>query len=215
MAKLFRVSFHSTSTTGVAYVSTYHYVVRPAGGFTDTGDASNLRDALSGTLPAQYRGVLPNWITVQTMLVAEVLPPGSTDVPDESSFTVGLNGQQSTTGDQLPIPLCVLVGIYSNAAVRSGHGRTFYPHPGNASLLDSAGNWDMASTVFATSYPTLLNSLKSNWTVDLSGTPDATASQVIYSRTRHARGDDSYYFDVSSWTIRTVPHWLRSRATAP
>jgi hypothetical protein len=49
------------------------------------------------------------------------------------------------------------------------------------------------------------------------GTPpfETTIRPVIYSRTRHQRGQSPFTFNLSGATVKVQPTWLRSRATAP
>lgn len=215
MAKLWRAAYHSTHSSGVQAVNVFHFVDRPASGFDSTGSAGAVRDALNTALTAKYRLCIANTWTVQSLTVAEVLPPTSTDVPDAASATIGSVGSITTSGDQLAPPITPLVTFYSNAAIRSGHGRCFMPNPGNAAVLNSSGNWDLTAAPFAVAYPDFLTALRSAMHPDVPVDPDSTLSQVIYSRTRHAAGLSQYYFDVSSATLRAAPHWLRSRMTAP
>ncbi len=215
MAKLWRVSYTSTNAGGVQAVNVFHFVDRPASGFTTTGSAAAVRDALNTALTTLYRLCIANTWTVGALVVAEVLTPGSTDVPEEASITIGSVGSITTSGDQLPPPICPLVTFYTNAAIRSGHGRCFMPNPGNAAVLAASGAWDITAAPFAAAYPNFLTALRSAIHPDVPVDPDSTLSQVVYSRTRHARGDSQYYFDVVSANLRLQPHWLRSRMTAP
>ena len=157
--------------------------------------------------------MLPTNVTVQSLVVREELAPGSTAVPEEASQTIGLAGTLSTSGDMLPPAMCILASFYTNAAVRSGHGRMFIPGCGPSANLASTGLWD-TSTALWTAVAAFLDELKTNHGAGLFGT-DFTAHQVVYSRTRRAAGASAYWFDVSSYTRRAAPHWLRSRLTSP
>lgn len=214
MAKVFRCAYNSDQATGVRYVNTFHVVARP--GF-DGSEASSaaVRDALHTALTTKYRAVLPTDVTVQSLVVREELAPTDSGVPDEASQTIGLAGTLALSGDRLPIPLCALATFYTNAAVRSGHGRMFLPNPGQAANLQSTSLWDTGTAWFGTALPAFLNELKANHSAAIAGHSDATCSQVIYSRTRRGRGDAAYYFDVVSYVVRQQAHWLRSRMTAP
>lgn len=215
MAKLWRAAYTCTHSNGVQAVNVFHFVDRPDALSTITGSAGAVRDALHAGLTTKYRACIADKWTVNTLVVSEVLSPTSTDVPDQSSVTIGLAGTVLTSGDQLPIPVCPLVTFYSNAAIRSGHGRVFMPNPGNASALASNGNWDLAGTPFTTPYTNFTTQLRAAMNPDVPDGPDSVLSQVVYSRTRHGAGLAQYYFDVQSSTLRALPHWLRSRMTAP
>lgn len=152
--------------------------------------------------------------TVQALVVREELDHADTSVPDEASATIGLAGTLSGSGDKLPVPVCTLVTFYTNAAVRSGHGRMFLPSPGYASALDGTGLWDSSGAYWTTALPAFLDELVNAHSTG-SGNAGHDLSHVVYSRTRRTAGLPEYYFDVESYTKRRQPHWLRSRATAP
>lgn len=192
-----------------------HYISRESALNESPGSMAEIRDALATALSPPYRACIANAWTLKSIVVSEVLPPGSTDVPEQASNSYSLRGSITATGDQLPVPVTPLVTWYSNAAIRSGHGRSFLPSPGNASYLAASGNWDTAAAWYTTTVPAFITAARSNITVDVSGGLDATASLVVYSRTRHERALDEYYFDVVSGVLRPAPHWLRSRSTAP
>jgi len=212
---VWRCSYNSTHSSGVQYVNTFHVVVRddPVSLLSPTADA--VRDALHSALTTKYRNCLPSDVTVNKLVVREELTPGSTAVPAESSQTIGLAGTLALSGDRLPIPLCALITLYTNAAVRSGHGRMFLPNPGQAANLQTTSLWDTGTTWYGTNVPAFTAELKAHHSVSVVGNPDSTAALVVYSRTRRARADADWYFDVTSIVQRTAPHWLRSRMTAP
>jgi hypothetical protein len=48
------------------------------------------------------------------------------------------------------------------------------------------------------------------------GTIDIThVNPVVYSRTRHQRGEDPHAFRVTSATANTKAHWLKTRMSTP
>lgn len=213
MASLFRCALHSQHSSGVDIVNTWH--VRTDDGALGLFDASaaDVADALTDVLVTPYRACMTAAYTLLSLSATEVLPPGSTDVPDTSGNTIALAGTQTTTGDQLPVPTCLLATIYSSAAIRSGHGRIYLPGGVAASSLNASGRWDPASGTW-TAAGTFLTALIAGhgWTAWLGS---ETIKAVVYSRTRHAANLSPYYFDASTYTRRDAPHWLRSRATAP
>lgn len=213
MASIWRCSYEVDHSTGVRFVNTFHVVVHDSSLVLGGGSAAQVRDVLHSALTTKYRAILPTNCTVQALVVREELAPGSTAVPEEASQTIGAAGTLSTSGDMLPPPTCILATFYTNAAVRSGHGRMFLPGCGPAANLTSAGTWDTTTTLW-TALAAFLDELKTNHGAGIFGT-DFTAHQVIYSRTRRAAGASSYWFDVQSYVRRQQPHWLRSRLSAP
>jgi hypothetical protein len=178
-------------------------------------NAAAVADAIAAAYTTELRAVLAAAWTVVAVVVTEVLDPDSTAVPAQGSHSVNLAGTQTSAGDQLPPPSCPLLTFYTNAAVRSGHGRIFLPSSGPASNLDGSGNYDTSATFYVTTLPALRTKLLADVHVTDGVLVDQDLSLVVYSRTRHARGDDDFYFDVTSIAQHPQLHWLRSRATAP
>jgi hypothetical protein len=212
MATVWRCSYESTRA-GVTVVNTFHEVARPDAG-SDDPSADTVRDVLTAALNTKYRAVLPTDATLQSLTVREELPPGSTDIPRESVATIGLAGTRTITDTNLPMSMTLLATIRTNAAVRSGHGRLFMPLPTQQNCLTAQGIWQVTNAYWIASgaFMAELN-LNHNWTV--LGVPSGHLATVVYSRTRRARGDAFYYFDMTAYVLRPAPHWLRSRSTAP
>ena len=213
MATPYRAAYLSDHSSGVRFVNTWHVVGDAGAGGTDP-NAATVRDALHGALTAKYKACLPPTVQLQSLVVREELHPTSTDVPEESAQTINQPGTLTTTGDTLPVPTCMLATLYSNAAIRSGHGRFFLPACVAAANLTSAGLWDTTVGYWDSTTKAFFDQLiQDQNSGGILG--DWTLRPVIYSRTRRAQNISTWYFDVTSYTRRTQPHWLRSRMTAP
>jgi hypothetical protein len=212
MATVWRCSYESTRA-GVTVVNTFHQVARPDPG-ADDPSADTVRDVLTAALNTKYRAVLPADATLQSLTVREELDPSSHDIPRESVATIGLAGTRAVADTNLPAMMTLLATIRTNAAVRSGHGRLFLPLPTEQAALTGGAIWRTTNAfwIACTAFMTELNN-NHNWTV--LGVPSGHLSTIVYSRTRRQRGDAAYYFDMTAYILRTVPHWLRSRSTAP
>lgn len=217
MSKLWRAAWNYThNASGVKATNVVHFVVRDAGGALSTSSADEVRDALHGKFSTPFRSVIGNIWKQDTLVVTEVLAPGSTDIPEQSTEAIGTNGSISVSGDLLPVPSCTLVTLRTNAAIRSGHGRLFLINPGAAANLDSTGKYDPLTAYWVTTLPALLADLDDDVAVENGIYADGTGHIVVYSRTRHALpGPPDYYFDVQTATAHLELHWLRSRMTAP
>lgn len=213
MAQVYRCSWNSDTDTGVRIVNVFHVVSRPQGIENNAESAAAVRDALIAALKTKYKATLQTDCILQSLVVREELAPDDTSVPDEASATIAEAGTQVPSGDRLPWGCCLLATLYTNAAVRSGHGRQFLSPGISASALTASKTWDTASTAW-TNAGTYLAELIAGHSTGTEPTGH-DLSCVIYSRTRRARGDAQYYFDVVSYTRRQQPHWLRSRMSAP
>ena len=214
MPQLYRAAYVSTHSSGVRYVNTFHVVARSQEFTTGDESAAGVRDALHTALTTKYRALLGTDVQVETIVVREELAPGDTTPPDEASTTINLAGTFALTTDRNPPALCTLATFYTNAAVRSGHGRMFLPSSPQPADLDTNGSWQTNRAYWTTTLPAFLNELKAEHTTGNQGAGH-TLSQVVYSRTRRAAADPFHYFDVTSYTVRQLAHFLRSRTTAP
>lgn len=215
MARLWRWAYNSDHNSGVRIVNTGYVVTTEDFGGGGDGSAAQVRDALHGALTTKYRAMLAADFTVQSLVIREQLKPGDTDVPEEAAQTIASAGTSTGTGDRLPLGCCMLVSIYTNAAIRSGHGRRFVYPGGYASALTSAGIWDPSGGGIWAAVAAFEDEAKLTHSVDTGFGTTATAHPVVYSRTRHGLNLDPWYFDITSYTRRPQPHWLRSRMTAP
>jgi hypothetical protein len=98
-------------------------------------------------------------------------------------------------------------------AIRGGKGRMFMPPAYYSAAAASNGTW-LSSNSYWTTMVTFLTELLST---HHSGTTDLGHNlvPVLYSRTRRARGETNYAFDLTGYRLRTKQHFLRSRTTAP
>lgn len=215
MARLFKFSLHGHFDNGVVTSNTISVVARPPTGRDVEATASEVATALTSAWFTVYRNAVPNTWHSDGNVCREILPPGSTDVPEEAAVASSLAGLITTSGDQLPTPICTLLTLYTNAAVRSGHGRIFLPNPGNASLLAATGVWDSTTSYWTTALVNLAAAIVAGTTYPVTAYPDGNISAVIYSKARHEANLDQYYFDVNGYNRRAAPHWLRSRMTSP
>lgn len=211
MAKVWRCSYESV-LLGTTFVNTFHVVARTPALTADAG-ADEVRDTLHAALTTKYRACLKTAYTLNSLTVREELAPGDTSIPAESVQTIGLAGTLGGGDTLLPLSMVQLVTFRTNAAVRSGHGRMFMPSSRASADLDANALW-LATNPYWTNVTAFCNELKTHHDMGILGA-DGTLAQVVYSRTRRARGDADYYFDVTAFVQRNKPHWLRSRATAP
>lgn len=209
--KVWRCSYQS-SMSQVLIVNTFHVVTRRAVALSDDVTAAAVRDALHTALTTKYRALMPNTVSVDLLDVREEVDPAGSAIPEEATQTIGLLGTRAVGTFGEPIGLSQVVSFKTNAAVRSGHGRMWLPVI-DKDTLTTTGVFTTTGA-FATAITAFFDELKSNHGITIA-LDSWIASQVVYSRTRRARGDANFYFDVTAYVRRMTPHWLRSRQTAP
>jgi hypothetical protein len=196
----------------VLFVNTFHVVSRRAVALSDDVTADAVRDALNTALTTKYRALMPTTFSVDLFDVREEVDPAGGAIPSESSLTIAAAGTRAVGTFGEPLGLSQVVSFKTNAAIRSGHGRMWIPIV-DKDVLNTSGQL-ITTGALATATTAFFDELKSNHGVTIVA-DSWTLSQVVYSRTRRARGDANYYFDVTAYIRRLTPHWLRSRMTAP
>lgn len=210
--RVFRCSYQS-SKSGIQIVNTFHVIAQPATEVGTQASADSVRDALHTALTTKYKALLTNQATLLSLMVREETAPGSGAIPEESLQSINAAGTYSPSNSNLPMSVTMLAKISTNAAVRSGHGRIFFPSPQSSGTLGS-GVWALGADGYYLAVKAWLDEYMLNHAL-LTPFTDFSVKPVVYSRTRRARGDANYYFGVTGYSIRPEPHWLRSRATAP
>ena len=213
MTNIWRCAYDSTGPNGVELVNTFHIKADP-GALSSEATAHAVADGVDSWLTTLYRAVAPDNFTVNSLAVRQEVAPGSGDVPSEWSKTIGTAGTRASSGWTLPVPMCMLVSVKTNAAVRSGHGRMFMPPGLVPGALLAGGLWSLTLT-YGTAVSAFFDALLAGHDIGTEGIDASHLSYVIYSRTRRQAGLSQYYFDVTSYVRRAAPHWLRSRSTAP
>jgi hypothetical protein len=211
--RIWRCSYDTTNYTGVTIVNTFHVKSVPDLLATSDESAAGVRDALNTALTTKYKAMVASFDTVNALTVREELAPGSSAIPGEAVATIGAVGTRSASDQYLSPGLCALATLDSSAAIRGGKGRMFMPPAYYSAAAASNGTW-LSSNSYWTTMVTFLTELLST---HHSGTTDLGHNlvPVLYSRTRRARGETNYAFDLTGYRLRTKQHFLRSRTTAP
>jgi hypothetical protein len=140
--------------------------------------------------------------------VREQVAPNSGAIPQTFSKELNLDGLRgSVSGDQLPAAMCVWLHWRTGVSSRSSRGGTHLPpalHPAN---LTAAGTWDGAYVTEV--QMNVLREATIDVLEDVFG--DSDLRPVIYSRTRRARGQSPWTFNVTTAQYSRKPRWLRRR----
>lgn len=207
MSDVWRLTFKSVRGS-LLIQQTFHLAVDAYIGGTDP-NGKKVADMVASKMALTYRGLLDVGSTLQSVdSREEVLPPA---IPGSgSSVTSAGVGSRTTADTLLATPLCGLITMHTDSAVRGGVGRTFGPPVivsaalGANGTIPAGGTYGSPLAGFAT---VLSNGIESGswWTGGWVG------KLIVYSRTRHKRGDPNYWFTVTSCVAKTDQHWLRSR----
>lgn len=200
ISKLFRLAFASHDTEQ-DYITVLHYSGDDTGSPADvsTGVVGNLTDGLRATLRTSGQ--------LDSVEIVEVLPPGDSGVPEAFTLELGLAGTYSPDGQNVPRALCGLVKLKTDAAVRSGHGWTYaFPLVGaNEIINDDTGRIPTTSAYWA-GMATLATGVAGE--IETSG---ETYNPAVYSRARHARAEDNWWFTITAAIRSPKVRYLRKR----
>jgi hypothetical protein len=201
----YTVAFKSTGPSGVELVNTFAVKWDDNIALEDPG-ATDITTALANWLVDDYVSILPSAITFDELTVRSILP----DVEVTAAHTVGLSGLLSAGEGDLPVECCTVCTLRTGNATRSGRGRMFIPSPLASSYLDSPDHWD-ASSEYWSAINVFMNDLQDGHDFDYGDLDAFSAHLSLVVWSRHL--DEA--FDSTSFTVRSRPHWLRSRSTSP
>jgi hypothetical protein len=147
--------------------------------------------------------------------VEDAWDPVNPTAPRESYGAIlsGLTGTRSTANTDLPSALHALIQLRTAKIGRSFRGRIHMPPLLSETdltdkLFTTSGSYYTALAAFAAKLGSSFGG-GSTWSSLWIDTWHAKVG--VYSRTRRARGEDTWFEPVTSASVTREPHWLRSR----
>lgn len=206
MARTYRATIKGHHSSGILVQPTLHYEtdVPVAGDEPDPGDVASGIWAIVG---ATLKATAANDVIFTSVDVAEQLPPG--EIGAAGSSVISSGSGTVVPNSQLPYATVPVINLHTATASRSSRG---WVHLASPRLSTYVGN-----DLWTAAYLNLLNLFAA--TLDNSfdlGTLQIThVNPVVYSRTRHLRGQTPYTFKVTGATANPQVRWLRTRLTSP
>jgi hypothetical protein len=149
-------------------------------------------------------------VKLTSAAVYQELDPTSTDIPEAARRELALSGQ-AATGDELePFALCPWIKFGTGLASRSARGGTHGAPVIATYALDDGGLFD-TGTAWWSALDDLAGYMLDRLASPFDGFLGVDLQPVIYSRTRRARGQTPFTFDLSSAAPSRVPRFLRRR----
>ena len=216
MATVWRFELTSLDTTsGKDGLTHVHYQTDVPVASSEPSAATVLDQILqhyssTGHNMSDWQGIMRNSTKLTKARVIEEVTPNSGELADTAEEALNVVGTRGTiSGDHLPNEMCFWLAFKSDVASRSARGGTHLPSIIDASELNSIGEWD-TGYVNATAMTSLINKIKDDLNDVFASTGDILP--IIYSRTRRARSQSPYTFDLKSIVPSSKPRWLRRRA---
>lgn len=158
-------------------------------------------------LGVQFVACFPASITVHELVVSEqVLKP---DIGVVGAVALNSSGTLAGSGDAMPTGLVPLVNLHTNVHSKSARGWLHLPSPVFSEFVNR-NDWKAA---YKDAVAGLLELIPTGF--DMGTFLPTHVNPVVYSRTRHTRGQSPYTFHLSNATLNSQPHWLRSRMDIP
>lgn len=199
------MSIRGSYVDGTLAVPSLHYQTDvPPGG--DEPDPDDVATGVWGVIGTTYLAACRAFTVHQVVATEQVLPP---DIPAQGLKSVEAGGTLAGSDSNLPYGLVPIVNLRTDVASRSSRGHIVLPGPVDSTSF-TAGLWN---TAHQTAYNALAAKLDDSF--DLGTLFITHVNPVVYSRKRHKDGLTPYTFRVSSASLNTTPHWLRSRMTKP
>jgi hypothetical protein len=208
MARIYKATFMCHDGGGILYEPGLHYQTDvPVSG--SEPDPDDVADEIWNTVGLNFQQATATAIVCDELVVTEqVLPPA---IGVQGAHAVAAGGLLPIGDTKLPGAMSALLSWHTAVHSRSARGHTFMPNPFNSADLKANGLW---SDTFLAQLQGFANACLTEGHIGQDPF-DTTLIPVIYSRTRHVRGQDPHTFKVTGVSVRPNPHWLRSRTTAP
>lgn len=222
MAKVWRAEFGGHNTVdSLEWMFTMHYQTDMGTGSGEPSASRVLEEILDhyGTTATNINtitGAVQASNVFTFARVREETEPGSGDLPEQAGQTLAAPGLLTFSGsDRLPTELCMWMKLITAVSSRSSRGGFHLPPAVYPPYLNASGFWD-AATISAAPFSTLADAVKDTLD-DVFGEEIGNGSlrPIIYSRTRRARGQSPWTFNVTDADIDGHTRWLRRRGTAP
>lgn len=142
--------------------------------------------------------------------VYQELDPTSTDIPGAARRELALDGEAANGTELEPFAICPWIKFGTGLASRSARGGTHGAPAIATYTLDDGGLFDHGTAWFS-ALVALAGYMKDRLDSPFDGFVGVDLQPVIYSRTRRARGQDPFTFDLTSATPSVVPRFLRRR----
>lgn len=208
---IWKSTWRSHYSDGTLISNSLHWVSQPAA-LTDDATADEVLNLVQDHLTALYLACLCDDVTHDELVVGQILPHDSTDVPEGAVHVDGTSHGDLSSGDtELPKGLVANLSLQTGVPRRWARGYMSLPCPLNSSYLDDTASWDSA---FLDAGVTFSGHMDYDYEFGALGT--GSLIPVVYSRVRELEvGIDLAWAQVQGGVFRTRPSWRRSRMTAP
>ena len=196
---LIRVAVES-SQFGQQFVTVLYY-----DGTDPTASVADAASGFVGSITDGLRATLHTSGHLDQAIFTEVLDPGDTSIPDTAVLALGITGQYGASGgDNVPTELCGLCKKVTGVPLRGAHGWVYgFPLLQSGELngenLDTTGNYWPKLVILAAALDNVIVGALTSY------------EPVVYSRTRHRRGDANYFFTIASGLATPRARFLRKR----
>lgn len=209
MAKDYLLTFLSDDAVGVQYANTICIHDDELGG-PRPGD--EILDDIDTWLSTKYKDCLHSSVTLRVLRLFQI-PAVYGD--DSNIYTLAKNVAGSLSGPdtKLPREMALCLAFRSSHTSRRSMGHISLPSARASGYLDSdgllntAGDWWLKAGLLG-------DALLAGHDIGIGGV-DGHLSFRVYSRKAHKLGEGDKTTDVSSYTRRRRPIWVRRRVTAP
>lgn len=208
---IWKSTWRSHYDDGTLISNSLHWVSQPPVGGTDaTADAvlNTVQDHLTGL----YLACLCDSVIHDELVVGQILPHDSTDVPDGAVHVDGTSSGDISSGDtELPKGLVLNLSLQTGVPRRWARGYMSLPCPLNSTNLNGSGEWDGTFLLAAIAFAAHMDD-----DYDIGSLSSTSLIPVVYSRVRELTvGIDDAWAQVQGGVARQRPSWRRSRMTSP
>lgn len=195
---------------GILFQPSLHYQTDlPAGDpLASEPSPNDVAQGAWGVFGQELRNTVPAGVVFHEVVAAEeVLKP---DIGAAGGYTIGdLPGTLTGSGSG-PAALSAVVNLHTELRSRSARGWVKLFSPIATTTYVTGSTWAAAYMTLARAFAAKLDD-----SFNIGAVIITTVHPVIYSRTRHERGNTPYVFRVTNATVNPQVRWQRSRLSAP
>lgn len=176
----------------------------------DEPDASDVLDGFDTAYTDVFRSAVPTSLSLNALQLRQMVLPDSSEIPVAAEKALSGNGDGEIGDSDLSTSLCIILGLTTNAALRSARGYMAIPSPVNGALMNDANHIGGA---LHDAIDNLGAAIEDSF--DVGSTFPTTCNPVVYSRRRHLALLDPFTFRITGHKVNDRIMWRRSRVSIP
>lgn len=209
MANVYRVQWVGTDASGATNVTGFH-IQTDVPTLGEEPDPNDILDGFDGAYTTIFRTCVPGSFSFVSLQLRQMVLPDSSEIPVAAEKALSGGGEGDDGDGTLSTSLTIILGLTTNAALRSARGYMAIPSPVNPALMDSE---NIIGGALHDAIDNLGSAIEDSF--DVGSTFPTHCNPVVYSRRRHLELLDPFTFRITGHKVNRRIMWRRSRVSIP